>query len=117
MNKITGYILVGVGVMVMFFSLFSMYKVFVDRKPVAPVVQLADMNLRSQMGNMVIPMDNLNTLANIGLFAVLMMFVLAVGGKIAALGCNLIKIERIHDALLQLDNKQQIAEPKTLKKL
>ncbi len=117
MNRTIGYVLIAVGVMVMFFSFFSMYKVFVDRKPVAPVVQLADMNIRSQVGNMQIPMDNLNTLANVGLFAVLMMFVLAVGGKIAALGCNLIKIERIHDALLQLENKQQITEPKTLKKL
>ena len=108
--------LIGIGLMVMCFSFLSMYKVFVDRQPVAPVIQMTDMNLRSQFGNMQIPMDNINSLANIGLFAVFMLFVLALGGKLAALGCNLLKIERIHEALRKNQGNPPALE-KELKKV
>ena len=62
-----------------------------------------------------IPMQAANTLANMGLFAVFMLFVVSVGGKIASLGVQLLKNERIYEALLQL-NKENLTQD-TLKKL
>ena len=117
MHKITGYALIFVGLMLMFFSLISMYKVFVDRRPAVPVVQLADMNLNTSYGIMQIPMQNLNTLANLGLFALFMLFVLSAGAKTAGIGCNLLKNERICEALLQLDEKTKLAAQDNVKKL
>ncbi len=116
MNKIVGYLFVCVGILLVFFSLVSMYKVFVDRQPVAPVVQLADMNLQTQYGAMTVPMQNLNTLVNLGLFAVFMAFVLSVGAKLAGIGTQWLKNERIHDALLAL-KLTEIPDEEKLKKL
>lgn len=104
------------GVLLVFFSLVSMYKVFVDRQPAAPVVQLTDMNLNTQYGVMTVPMKNLNALANLGLFVVFMAFVLSAGAKLAGLGVNILKNERIHDALTAL-NKTSVPDETSLKKL
>ncbi len=117
MYKVAGYFLIFIGMLLMFFSLIGMYKVFVNRQPVAQVVQLTDMNVRTQYGTMQIPLQNLNTLANVGLFVVLMMFVLSAGAKTAGLGCNLLKNERIHDALLQLNLRDAATAENSLKKL
>lgn len=98
-HKITGYLLFCVGLLLMLFALISMYKVFVGQQPVVAVVQLADMSMKSQMGIMTFPMENFNTLANLGLFALFMLFIVTVGGKLALLGCNFLKIERLYEAL------------------
>lgn len=117
MHKIFGYLLICVGVLFIFFSLLCMYKVFVDRQPTAPVVQLADMNLQTQYGIIAVPMQNINTLANLGLFALFMLFVLSAGGKLAGLGVNLLKNERIYEGLLALQNKSNAPSAESLKKL
>ncbi len=116
MNKIFGYLLICAGLMMMLFSVMGMYKVFADRQPVAPVVQMADMCVNTQYGPMQIPMQGVNQIANLGLFALLMVFILSAGAKLAGVGNGLLKAERIHDALLQIENKNAPAE-KTLQKL
>ena len=116
MHKILSYLFICVGVLLIFFSLISMYKVFVDRQPAAPVVQLADMNLQTQYGTMLVPMQNLNTLANLALFALFMAFVLSVGAKLAGIGTKMLKAERIREALLELKPTELPSEEK-LKKL
>lgn len=98
-HKITGYLLLCVGLLLMLFAVIGMYKVFVGQQPVLAVVQLADMNLKSQMGVLTFPMSNFNILINLGLFAVFMLFIVTVGGKLALLGCNFLKIERLYEAL------------------
>ena len=98
-HKITGYLLICVGMLLIFFSVVSTYKVFVNQQPIVPVVHLADMNMQTQLGVMVIPAENLNIIVNIGLFAVFVLLLISAGARIAALGCNLLKIERIYDAL------------------
>ncbi len=100
-HKITGYLFLCIGVLFILFAVLSMYKVFVGGQAVAPVVQLTDMNLKTQMGIMTFPMTNFNTLANLGLFAIFMIFMVSVGGKLASIGCNFLKIERIYEALLK----------------
>ena len=117
MHKIFGYLLICVGVLFIFFSWLCMYKVFVDRHPTAPVVQFADMNLQTQYGLITVPMQNINTIANLGLFALFMLFVLSAGGKLAGLGVNLLKNERIYEGLLALQSKSNAPSAESLKKL
>ena len=116
MNKIFGYLLICTGLMMMLFSVMGMYKVFADRQSVAPVVQMADLRINTQYGPMQIPMQGVNQIANLGLFALLMVFILSAGAKLAGVGNGLLKAERIHDALLMLENKNSVSE-QTLKKL
>lgn len=116
MNKILGYLLICAGLMLMFFSVMGMYKVFADRQPVAPVVQMADLQVRTQYGPMQIPMQSVNQIANLGLFALLMAFILSAGAKLAGVGSKILKAERIHDALLSIEAKNAPHE-QTLKKL
>lgn len=116
MNKIFGYLLICIGLMMMLFAVMGMYKVFADRQPVAPVVQMADMRINTQYGPMQIPMQGVNQIANLGLFALLMAFILSAGAKLAGVGNGMLKSERIHDALLQIENKHLPTE-ETLKKL
>ncbi len=116
MNKIFGYLLICAGLMLMLFSVMGMYKVFADRQPAAPVVQMADLRINTQYGPMQIPMQGVNQIANLGLFAVLMMFILSAGAKLAGVGNAMLKTERIHDALLQIQAQNAPAE-QTLKKL
>ena len=94
-----------------------MYKVFVDRQPTAPVVQLTDINLQTQYGNIVVPAQNINIIANLGLFALFMVFVLSAGGKLAGLGINFLKNERIYEGLLALQGKTPADMADSLKKL
>lgn len=115
MHKILSYLLICVGLFLIFFSLISMYKVFVDRQPVAPVIQLSDLSLQTQYGTLMLPMNNLNTLANVGLFALLMAFILSAGAKLANIGANLLKNERIYEALLERTQEAPTAD--ALKKL
>ena len=117
MNKILGYLLICVGLLLVFFSLIGMCKIFVDRQPVPDVVQMSDMNVQTQYGVMGLPMNNVNTLANMGLFILFMAFILSAGAKIAGAGCNLLKNERIHDALLQFNDKRENPDEQTLRKL
>ena len=98
-HKITGYLLFCVGLLLILFAVLSMYKVFVNQQPVIAIVQLADLKITSQFGNMVVPASGLNTIINLGLFAFFMAFLVAVGTKVATLGCNFLKIERIYEAL------------------
>ena len=91
-----------------------MYKVFVGHQPVVAVVQLADVRMNSQFGIMTIPVSNLNTLANIGLFALFMTIVVIIGEKIASLGCNFLKIERLYEALAQ---REDLPTEEQIKKL
>lgn len=116
MNKIFGYLLICAGLMMMLFSVMSMYKVFADRQPVAPVVQMADLRINTQYGPMQIPMQGVNQIANLGLFALLMLFILSAGAKLAGVGNGLLKTERIHDALLAIEAKNA-PNKETLKKL
>ncbi len=117
MHKILGYLLICIGLLLVFFSLVSMYKVFVDRQPAAPVVQLTDIQLQTQYGPMNIPMKNTNTIANLGLFALFMLFILSAGNKLAGLGISMLKNERIHDALLSLNDKDSVSTEDSFKKL
>ena len=102
MHKIGSYLLICVGILVILFALNGMYKVFIVRETVRALVQFSDLTLQTQYGPMKIPMDAANQIANLGVFALFMFFVMAVGGKLATIGVQLLKNERIYEALLQV---------------
>ncbi len=116
MHKIFGYLLICAGVLFIFFAFIGMYKVFANGNPVVPVVQLADVQLSTQYGPIQIPMKSISHLANLGLFAVLMLFILSAGSKLAGIGNGMLKNERIYDALLQA-KQENLQNPDSFKKL
>lgn len=115
MNKIFGYLLICVGLLLIFFSLIGMYKVFVNANAVTQIAQLADVQLNTAYGPVLVPMKGISSVVNLGLFAVFMLFVLTAGSKLAGVGNGLLKNERIYEAVLQASNDEQRAE--ALKKL
>lgn len=115
MNKIFGYLLICAGLLFVFFSLIGMYKVFAGGGSVVAVVQLADVQLNTQYGPVQMPMKGINAMANLGLFAVFMFFVLSAGSKLAGIGSGMLKNERIYDALAE--NPQALQNPDGVKKL
>ena len=66
------------------------------------LVNFADLTVQTQAGPMVIPMKQAGAMANLGLFALFMSFLVIAGGKIAQIGCQILKNERIYQALSQL---------------
>ncbi len=102
MHKIFSYLLICVGILVILFALNGMYKVFIAGEAVRTLVQFSDLTIQTQFGPMKMPMDAANQIANLGVFALFMCFVMAAGGKLATIGVQLLKNERIYDALLQV---------------
>ncbi len=102
MHKILSYLLICVGLFIILFALHGMYRVFIGGGAVLSLVNFADLTVQTQFGPMVFPMKQANVIANLGLFALFMGFLVAAGGKLAQIGCQLLKNERIYDALLKL---------------
>lgn len=117
MHKILGYLLLCLGLALIFFAGIGMYKVFVARQPVLNVVKMENVTANTQYGAVQIPMKGVNALINTGLFAVLMLFLASVGAKVSGIGVNLLKTERIYEALASLRPEELEAEIPTLKKL
>ena len=115
MHKIGSYLLICVGILVILFALNGMYKVFIVGETARALVQFSDLTIQTQFGPMNVPMQAANTIANLGVFALFMFFVMAVGGKLATLGVQLLKNERIYEALLQVKSSDISAD--TFKKL
>ena len=102
MHKILSYLLICVGLFIVLFALHGMYRVFVGGGAVFSLVNFADLTVQTQFGPMVLPMKQANLIANLLLFALFMGFLVAAGGKIAQIGCQLLKNERIYEALSKL---------------
>lgn len=114
-EKILGYILLGLGLMIIFGSTFSAYQVFTKKaKPIElfnfsgikidPAVLQPDLpdNIPSEMQQLVnqqtaskpmeiVPPEILNDSSNLFAHLILMGFLVTVGGKIAQLGTFLIR--------------------------
>ena len=102
MHKILSYLLICVGLFIILFALHGMYRVFVGGGAVLSLVNFADLTVQTQFGPMMLPMKQASVIANLGLFALFMGFLVAAGGTLAQIGCQILKNERIYDALLQL---------------
>ena len=117
MHKITAYLLLCVGLLIIFFALISAYQVFVAHQTPVQLVQFSTVPVASQFGTLQLPLAPLNPLVNLILFAMFMSLVLLAGGKLAQLGCSLLKNERIYEALLQTGQVRSPEQIDELKKL
>jgi len=115
-HKITGYLLLTVGLIFIFFAVISLSKVFIGGDSVVQLVQLSSLPLQTQYGTLELPLKDIAPILNLGLFAVFMLCVMAAGGQLAKIGVSLLKAERIYDALARLPSREA-AQEKTLKNL
>lgn len=117
MNRILGYLLLFMGMAMIFFAGIGMYNTFVERRPVINVVKLDKVSANTPYGRVDIPTEGINALANVGLFAVFMMFIVSAGAKVAGTGVNMLKAERIHDGLCAIKRAELEKQESYLNKL
>ena len=102
-EKIIGYALLTLGVILLLFSIFEMVNVYYGNAPPPKLFNLQDLSLPlGQNGTSISLMQGaqLSQLPNLFFWFILMGFVLLAGGKIASLGVSMVK-----------DIKVEIREP------
>jgi hypothetical protein len=111
-ERIWGYVLLAVGVIVIFFAIFEMILVFTGSNAPPNLFSFSDI---STSGTLLISGQNMNKAADLLVWSVLMSFIMWGGGKIGGLGVNLlreIKVE-IKGALKTVEEKEpEKTEPK-----
>lgn len=117
MHKITGYLLLFVGLALMFFAFTGMYQTFVNKKPVVQVLQLKPMSINTQYGAVQMDAGLVSQVLNLSLFALFMIFLAGLGGKVAAVGNNLLKTERICETLKTLTRQDALDREDKIKRL
>ena len=117
MHKIIAYLLLLVGLAFMCFAFTGMYQTFVKAKPVIQVVTLKPLSFNTQYGTVQIDGSMIGQIINVGLFALFMIFLAALGAKIASVGNGLLKTERICETLETLRREDVLANEKDIKKL
>jgi hypothetical protein len=93
-EKIVGYVLLAVGLVLIFFSIFQMVQVFGGANPPPNLFNFSDIRFPlPEQDEMVTVMsgEELSKIADLSMWYLLMFFVMWAGGKIASLGVNLIK--------------------------
>ncbi len=116
-HKIIGYFLLFIGLATLFFAFTGMYQTFVNKKPVAQVIQIKPLSLQTQYGSVQIQTDAINPLINLSLFVLFMLFLASVGAKVAAIGNNLLKTELLCETLQELRREEVLAQEERIKKL
>lgn len=107
-EKIVGYALLTLGIILILFSTYEMITVYYGNAPPPKLFELQDLSVSISGGGFttttasdsVIPGAQLSQLPNLIFWFLLMGFLLLAGGKISSLGVNLIKdihVE-VHDA-------------------
>ncbi len=116
-HKIIGYLLLFVGLATLFFAFTGMYQTFVNKKPVIQVVQLKPLAVNTQYGAVEIQADVINQILNISFFVLFMIFLAGLGSKVAGIGNNLLKTERLCETLQSLRHEGILAQEERIKKL
>ncbi len=116
-HKIIGYFLIFIGLATLFFAFTGMYQTFVNRRPVVQVLQLKPIALNTQYGQVQVQSDVVNQILNLSLFALFMIFLVGLGSKVASIGNNLLKTERICETLQMLRKEDVLSDQDPIKKL
>ena len=92
-EKIIGYALLTLGVILLLFSIFEMVTVYTGNASPPKLFELSDISLPLDQGTNIslIQGAQLSQLPNLFFWFILMGFVLLAGGKIASLGVSMIK--------------------------
>ena len=97
-EKVVGYVLLTVGVAMIFVSVYLMFNVFTGASSPPVLVHFSDISLPSIGQNESIPIvsgQELDKMVAMGFWYILMFFVMWAGGKIGSLGVSLIKETRV----------------------
>jgi len=111
-GRTVGYVLLAVGLIVIFFSVFEMIFVFTGSSAPPKLFNFSDI---SSNGTLVISGQDMNKAAGMAVWFVLMAFIMWAGGKIASLGVNLLREIRVEikGALKTVEEKETAkTEPK-----
>jgi len=102
-DKIVGYVLLAVGLVMILFAVRSMYNVYTGMDSPPPVIRVSDVKfpVPAEAGQpreevLLISGDQASKVINMGLWSVLMLFVASAGAKIGGLGVKMageIKVE------------------------
>ncbi|MGB8781125.1 MAG: hypothetical protein WCD81_10810 [Candidatus Bathyarchaeia archaeon] len=104
-GRIVGYVLLAVGVAVIFFAVFEMILVFTGSNGPPKLFNFSDISVN---GTLVVSGKDMNRATGLLVWFVLMAFVMWGGGKIGSLGVNLlreIKVE-LKGALKTVEEKE-----------
>jgi hypothetical protein len=109
-EKIVGYVLLAIGVILIFFSIYQMMNVFTGASPPPSLFSFSDIYFPGAEGRntLMISGKELNKLAAMAFWYLLMFFIMWAGGKIASLGVNLIreiKVE-VKEPLEKIEEKE-----------
>jgi len=100
-EKVVGYILLAVGVAMIFSSVFLMFNVFTGASAPPKLFNFSDISFSiPQPGGAsetveIISGQDMNRIVAMGFWYLLMFFIMFAGGKIASLGVNLIREIRV----------------------
>ena len=104
-GKIVGYVLLAIGVILIFFAIFEMIFVFTGSNAAPKLFNFSDI---STNGTLLISGQNMNKASDMLAWFILMAFIMWGGGKVASLGVNMlreIKVE-IKGALKTVEEKE-----------
>lgn len=93
-ERIVGYVLLGIGLILIFFSIYEMITVFTGASPPPKLFNFSDIYFPAAgeaEPKLMIAGEELNKLVAMAFWYLLMFFIMWAGGKIASLGINLIK--------------------------
>ena len=93
-EKIIGYALLILGIILLLFSIYEMINVYYGNAPPPKLFELQDISLplgQNGTGVSLIQGAQLSQIANLFFWFILMGFVLFAGGKIASLGVTMVK--------------------------
>lgn len=96
-EKVVGYILLAVGVAMIFLSVYLMFNVFTGASAAPSLFNFSDISFSIPQPEgtsetvQIISGQDMNRMVAMGFWYLLMFFVLYAGGKIASLGVNLIR--------------------------
>ena len=109
-EKIVGYVLLAIGVILIFFSIYQMMNVFTGASPPPSLFSFSDIYFPGPEGRntLMISGKELNKLAAMAFWYLLMFFIMWAGGKIASLGVNLIREIRVEvkEPLKKIEEKE-----------
>jgi len=126
-EKIVGYVLLAIGIAMIFFSVYQMVQVFTGASPPPNLFNFSDIRLTmpgETESSLLISGEELNKLAAMVFWYMLMFFIMYAGGKIASLGVNMIReikvevkepMEKPETDVSSQRNKNQQKEPQKSK--
>jgi hypothetical protein len=108
-EKIVGYVLLAIGIIMIFFSVYEMVRVFTGGSPPPNLFNFSDISIQmsEQAGEtLLVSGEELNKLAAMVFWYMLMFFIMWSGGKIASLGVSMIRE-------IKVEVKEPMEKPKT----